>query len=206
MEPVKRPHRPSRMVCMPVGGTGIRATTAQLLVAIYRVGAAEVLAAYEGHLIPARNLCWDSAIEIGARRVLWMDSDIYAPIGQLQEFLDRADEQFEKDPLMAWIGAVCVRRGGGLAMEVSTEADKYPVLMGMGLAYWHTERMQKAIGQANEGGGFAWVPPFGEDYRACAQVWDAHFKVSYDPRLPTKHLGIGDWPGAEMIESERSES
>jgi len=194
----EKKHRGSRMVCMPVGGTGIKAPTAQMLIAIFRKGLAEAFAGYEGHLIPARNQCWRTAVEVGARRVLWIDSDIYAHVGELEEFLDRSDRSFEREPKLAWIGAVCKRRGGGLALEVSDDPAKYPLLMGMGLAYWHTDRMKMALG-GDPNTAFVWVPPFGEDYRACISAWDAGLKVKYDPTLPTKHLGVGDWEGAESI-------
>jgi hypothetical protein len=192
--------RPSRAVCMPVGPLGVKPATVQLLAALVKLEGVDALFLHQGHLIPARNKAWACAVEKQAKRVLWIDSDIYAAPSELLAFMERADRVFDAPGNVdAWIGAVCARRGGGWAMQLSRDAGKYPVLLGLGLAYWDVAAMSSALGEAET--AFTWVPPFGEDYAACAKVWDAGLRVAVDALLPTDHEDVGSWPGGSSTKA-----
>lgn len=180
---------------MPVGPLGVKPATAQLLIALVKRSVVDAVIMHSGHLIPARNKVWADVVRLKVARALWLDSDIYAALDDLAAFLYRADRSFDSDvePREAWIGAVCARRGGGWAMQASEDAAKYPLLMGLGLAYWDVPRMDAILGPPEL--AFQWVPPFGEDYAICAKVWDAGYRVSVDAMLPTEHDDVGSWAG-----------
>lgn len=186
---------------MPVGPLGVKPATVQLLIALVKRGVVDAVIMHGGHLIPARNKAWADAVRLKLARVLWLDSDIYAAPGDLEPFLERADAAFGEAPRdgrpIAWVGAVCARRGGGWAMQASEDASQYPLLMGLGLAYWDVGRMDAVLGPVPEC-AFKWLPPFGEDYHACALTWDAGFRVAVDALLPTDHDDVGGWPGGKL--------
>jgi hypothetical protein len=174
----------------------------QLAIALVRAGEIDAVVSHTGHLIPARNLCWRDAVTIGAVRVLWLDADVYAPHAELVEYMRDADRVMSApQSATAWIGAVVARRGAGWAMRASQDALRYPLLLGLGIAYWDVPRMRVALGDELEH-SFRWLPPLGEDFDACARTWDAGYFVAVDPLLPTTHDGVGSWEGSTRVPEE----
>lgn len=183
---------PKRVICMPVGPNGVKPATLQMIVSLVKDGTIQAITTAESHVVPARNMVWGAACCAGAEFVLWVDADIYARPDLLIEFIKRAEEEFTARQTLAWRGAICRRRGGGLAMYQKPSGE---IMLGLGLAYWHVERCKAAFVHAtvDPHAPFDWVPPYSEDYGACNRIYAAGYHCDYDDRLPTSHAGVGEW-------------
>ncbi len=185
-----------RILCMPVGPGGVKPQTVQMIAALVKMGAIDTIGLAESHVVPARNLVWGHAVSRQYDRVLWCDSDIFADPSHLASFMTRADLAMDQKVSLAWRGAVCIRRGGGLAYH---ERMTGGYLLGLGLGYWHVERMRQAFiaNERDPNMPFRWIPPHSEDYDASRALDGTMFTNDLDETLATSHDMIGDWPGKD---------
>ena len=177
-------------LCMPVGPAGVQAPTAQLLCAIAASGLASRIILCAGHLIRARNTALLSALEHGAERIIWLDSDVSTGLDDLRGFLARSEDEFARQPIIGWISALYRRRGETRKLNFCYARQPRQILWaGLGLQYWHIARY-RAAGSPE----FRWVEPLGEDYRMCDDLAFGGVLGLIDDLVPTVHDGAAYAP------------
>jgi len=217
-----------RAICMPVGPVGITPETALCCAALVRLGVVEAWIMGGGPHVPARNEAWGKALSLGVERVLWLDADCWAQTEDFVTWIRHWDRRFasdaEREKLVVeglapgelqedgagvdvgWIAPVVARRGGGWAfmppraVEINGESEDVPLLAGLGIGYWHVERVTAALRRASlpEHCPFAWQPPFSEDTgMSLVLAWHG-CRTVLDPTLPTSHVGVGSWRGGSQ--------
>lgn len=179
-------------LCMPVGPAGIRGETAQLLCSLVASANVQVLAIASGHLVRARNAAWQAAVADNVDRVIWLDADVWTSLAAFEAFVSRGENLFDDDQMVAWVGAVCMRRGPEKLVNFCYSDGN--IRLGLGLALWHVPRMKRALALVGDL-PFRWIEPLGEDYRACDDVHAAGYRVTIDAMCPTMHDDVGVWPG-----------
>lgn len=194
------------VIAMPVGPLKIGIETAQMIGALMYKRAIGGLFLAEGHLITARNGAWAGAVERKAMRVIWCDADVSADAEQLIEWCEENEKIMAGADKIGCISAVVARRGGGWAFN--PDGPEGGPLLGLGLSYWHLPRVLTALTASGRDPlqPFRWVPPWGEDFDISMLLARHGAWQAINPKLPTRHDGVGIWSGGKKLPGHGSEA
>ena len=170
------------------------------LLNLRRVGASRCSFVSNSLVYDARNMLAAEAIDTGADRVLWVDSDMTFDVDLMQRLAADMDEgrdfvcgiYFKRRYPMVPIISVERERDGKAVTEIYTDYPKDQIFevsaAGFG-ACMMTTKLLKDVWD-NYGNPFYPANGLGEDYSFCDRVKALGYKIYCDSRIKVGHVGV----------------